>query len=556
MINRDTKRGIRYLIFLVLIVIVSSVVFAEEYVVANSKDWKDVYLSSMYSAFNDREVVFFTDLIDSKLKTQGISQDSKIYIHESKNQPVVKNYKSYLKVNGYSNYEVLLYDDYSDLQEQLWEEYESESYLVLDPEYGVEALFLSAYAIQRDLAPVFLDENNKDQVFDIVRNSDSIFVGHFPVRTISGFEGEKYVGWFDKNMEDMSSKIGESYSSEWGVITSPARVVPSTIVKDDPLFVFYGDVGETAQFIKNSGIERFEVIGGNMADIAKDIEKETGKDLKLLLRYGKTITNVQQLKGQVMDLDTIEFPYPIPGLQIVDVFYYPGMNTLAMTLENTGNTRVMFYSNLETGGEAFSDENIHAVEPGSRITIPYSETDSDGRAVITTQYDYRLPLRHSIESGNGDPFVERNVGSLDFVDDSRIILTTQTYDDENGMIIIGLKNPNSHELRVFGEFVLDEDNVIASETETINAGSEGELIIPTPYLTWDDISDKNHTLILYYGKDYTIIKETHRVSLEKVENLITARLTEFGAASWIVVVLIVVGIGLFFLWKRRKNQKD
>ena len=84
-------------LFLIFFSSVSAVAAEQKtFTVINTKDWQSLYLSTIYSGFMGTELLFFNNLADSQIKTNMMTKGDNILILESRTNPVIKNYESFL----------------------------------------------------------------------------------------------------------------------------------------------------------------------------------------------------------------------------------------------------------------------------------------------------------------------------------------------------------------------------------------------------------------------------------------------------------------------------
>ncbi|RME31066.1 hypothetical protein D6789_03880, partial [Candidatus Woesearchaeota archaeon] len=358
-------------------------------VMGNSKEWQDLYLSAMYAHTNGYDFVFIESLGDADIQSQLLEKDEPIIIIESSKKPVIKNYESFLSVGGFTNLTVITAEDYRDLQLKLFGD--ADSYFILDPTFGMEAVAAAPLILKRSAAPLFLDAQSKEDV-KARASDDSFVIGHFPLRIVAGIPGERLAGYPTDNALDLALLATRETKSSWGVIARADRFDPASLAGKKPIFLIVDDTSAVAEKVKESGITRFEVIGADMADIAKSIEAESGKDLHLLLKYGQTITNLPGLEGKILTVRQVSVPYPTVGLELKEAVFYPETSSLVVTFRNPGTLETKFFSNLELGELVFSDEHIHTALPGETVAIPYHVAESAETVTLTTRFGLEQPL--------------------------------------------------------------------------------------------------------------------------------------------------------------------
>ncbi|MFH1211690.1 MAG: hypothetical protein V1659_02055 [Candidatus Woesearchaeota archaeon] len=549
------------LLCLILIGVSASASIKQNTVVVNSKEWRNVFLATIYAGLNDADIVYFSNLKEANLKSQAIPKSNQITVFEPEQDAVVKNFGSYLKVNGFSDYDVVSFTDYNDLQEKLWEDGGYKGFVLLDPAFGIEAIAVSPLLIEKRYPPLFATEQNIGSIKDLIENKDVIAVGHFPARVLSNIPdiapNPLFADFPDQNVDNITLFFVKNYPKDWTVVIRGDRVLPEVLMQANPIFVYYGDIGQLAQTVKRTNATYFEAISGDLANLLSELETKVGKDLKFIMRYGRTVTNVEGMQGKILDLDTVYFDFPYTKIELVKAVYYPKHNVTAITFESKGNMNTLIFSNMEILGLPLSDSNMHSAPSQSAITIPYvSEVLPDQNnlsVVVTTQYDYRLPLRNTIKSESGNSFVRLPVVRNELFDDSAIVLKDYLFNNARGQIVLSIQNPTSHKVNVYAEFIFDDENIISSQVTELKAKSTQDVVIDTPYLLWSDIKGKSFTLNIYYGAEDTILQYTESIEITKVIE------TEGGflkgkTVVFILIIIVVIVLVLFFIFWKKKGE--
>ncbi len=379
-------------VFLVVLVLLQSAPFVtaegKTIIVGNTKDWHSLYLASVYSSLNNASFFFFNNLGDAQLKTKTMGLTDEIIVFESTIDPVIKNYKSFLAVDGFTNFKSYTFETFEDLQELLVEKHSSEGYVVFGTDFGMEPLAATPFLIRHNYMPLFYSENSYKFIAQQTKKATTMFVGRIPVRDISSLKGTRFIGSPPESTTAMSKISINTVPSEWGIITRIDVVDFQTFQGNTPIFVYYGEsyLDSVAKLMTYSNITHYEVIGGKTADIATTLETRTGKDLSLMLKYGRRITNQPGLENNVLDIVSYPFSFPVEDLLIVKSVYYPELEVLAITYENVGNIDLLYFSNIEYSNNALADEYAHQIFPGETKTVPYRVINGTAQKLSITSY--------------------------------------------------------------------------------------------------------------------------------------------------------------------------
>lgn len=552
----NLKFKLLFLLIIVLIILQSSFALAENrtFVVANTNDWQSTYLIDVYASSIGAQIVYLKNLGDSEVKTKLMAKTDNVIIFESKETPVVKNYKSFLSVNGFESVGEYQFFNAFDLQEYLYSQLKPDGVYIFGNDFGMEPLVLTPYLLKNNYFPMFFSKDSTSFFYRISRRKPITVVGRIPLRSVEQLNPTLIIGNPQKTISQLSSLVNKNISSEWGVITRIDEIDYDSIRKDIPVFVFYSQtyLPTLANQIKESKIKNFEVIGGNVVDIAQSLKSQSGEDLKMMLKFGRKITNFDGLENKILSVDTVSLPYPYEKLEIESINYYEKLGILTLTLKNTGNIGVYSFSNIDFGGAVESDNIKHFIPAGQSKTIPYnlSTTKVNENATLTIQYGYDLPLRNNIKGDKGTSIIQKKVSILDHVEKPKIELTKSNFNSKTGILSIGAKSLSEKPLKAQVEILIN-GVIYTSDLEILNPKSSSTLIISFPYLSNLELLDKTFNATIYYGEDNLLFTQSEPILFE--DNSINM------VVVLVVVLIALLGI-LFVVFRKRlfgvkKNSK-
>ncbi|MDK2849805.1 MAG: hypothetical protein PWP03_756 [Candidatus Woesearchaeota archaeon] len=574
MVKVNTIRNTVFILILFISLFVP-IVSAYDYVVIDSKDWRDIYLGIMFSTFDGSKPLFFSSLADVDLKTKLIPKNASVLILESKEKPVIRNYESFLKVRDYSKLNNLFFNDFSDLQVQLYTEIKDKvkNFIVLNPEFGNEAVIAAPLIKDKKYWPVFLTEENRASVvsnFDF--DEQSIAAGYFPSRLIDFFPGIRFIDVPYKNMIALLNYTLDKINFDWSALMILDKVDPDILASGKPIFVYDGNLDLLASLVNEKNATKFEVIGGELADVAKELETRSGRDLKLLLKYARTITNLKPYVGKLIDIDAFSVNYPYVSLNVENVTFYLNLNTLALTISNKGNFRAFFYPNLEFMDKAYSIEHPIRILPGQTLTIPFflnlskdeiTKFDKNkDQAILNILYGMDFPLEDTLKDKDGLPLIQQRVNVSQHRESVSVQLKDQIFDNNKGKLLLKVYNNNSFDVIVFAEIPLDKprEDVISSKKVIIPSHSEGTLVLDTPFLYKDDFYNTTLKISLYFGQKDTLNSKV--ISVKVVKFYEGSRITGFFAGiieepKWLFILIIAIILVIFLvLFRRRRKKKE
>lgn len=551
------------ILLLILISLSGSAISSDKVVIINSNDWHDRYLASIYAGNLDADILFFDNLGNAEI-VAAISENKEVLLYESNNNHVVARYENYLKSNGVDNVKIIYYEDFTDLQFKLWKNRPNPKYIILDPDFGIEAVAAAPLSINDGFSPYFLTEENYPKVSLLLKNKqddDVIVAGHFPRRFVKDLPGEKIIGSTINNTWRLTEKSIHSSSKNWGTIMSISEVDLSSLGTGIPIFVYYGDIDIVAEHISKTQIEGMDVIGSSITDIAREIKTKSKKDITLMVKYAKAFSNYPGLTGKLMEIDTIIMPFPYYSMVILGVEYFENEGKLSIMYHNNGYLPVNFKSQIEFAGQIIELSDVHGLLPGESVDIPFEMIDVFGdlsKATITTSYGQDSTLDKKIKDSFGRDVIKYDVSinSFEYDDKPKLEVISARLDDEHGIFYIKVANPNDYMLNVHGEMLFD-DLVLPGSMINIDPNGEMEIEIPIEYLTDEDLNNKDILLTFAYGKEDTIFLENMKLSDVGKNNLFIdiGNDNKSGSISLFVILVLVILI-FWFIRSRKKKKKE
>lgn len=550
------KLQAKYLVILlvVLLATMTGALAAESntFVVANTDDWQAMYLTAIYAKFIEAEFVYIKDLGDAELKTQLMAPDDNVFVFESTETPVVKNYQSFLTVNGFNSVGEYKFFTAYDLQEYLYTELEPEEVFIFGNDFGMEPITLAPYLLQNNFFPMFYSQESTDFFYRISRRKPVTVVGRVPIRSVEQLHPTYISGQPQKTTSEVTKIVTDHIKADWGVITRVDSIDYDSIRKELPVFVFYSQTyaPQLADSIKESEVRNFEVIGGNTADLAQGLEAEVGEDLNMMLKFGRKITNFDGLENKVLGVDAVNLPFPYEEVALDAVKYYEDLNIFTITLSNNGNLPVYVFSNIDFGGEVVSDETRHAILPGTAKTIPYDlvAENTNEQAILTIRYGYALPLQNTLLGDQGTPIIQRDVEIVNYAEEPQISFTKNDFNQKTGLLSIGYLVETQNDVFAVAEMQVGEE-VYTSEKVTLSPGRSPAIPIEFPYVANSELLHKSFNVTIHYGEKDLLFSTTQELFIEPQPNNTIYVIAGLG----IVVIIIVIVLLLTIKKKKRKT---
>ena len=515
-------------------------------VVVNSRDWRDLYLGAIYASHLGGDLIYFTNLGDAQIKTQTIRSSRHVIALES-SRPVVRNYESVLRTNGFTSYETREFGTFRDLQMDLFDG-SYDALVVLDPRFGPESIAF-APAIGATMRPFFLDEDSRSDVPRAERSAErTIIAGRFPVRLIDDIDAdEHYSSLSPKNADEITRWVAEGSSSEWGIIMRVDRVDFLSLVKSLPIVVYSGSLQDTVSVVRDIGIDRYEIISADAANLGTQIREGVGRDVSFMLKYGRTITNLPGMTGTILDLDTVYVDFPSPDLVIESVEHYTDARALLVRYRNRGNIDTLALTNIEYAETALTDDHTRVIPPGEMIEVPYLLIDDEQGeyAFINARYGMSIPLSRTLLSTEGTQLIREPVAKRTSENIS-VSLGDVVYDDRAGVLSITVETRDPGSVRI--EIPLADDLTFTSGGAERIEGRH-TFTIDTPYHRADTFAEPL-TIVIYQGAQAPVYEQRYTVTPRIAVDRITGNLTMIASGA-LVFVLVALIAGLLIYLRRR-----
>ena len=137
-------------------------------IIVNSQDWRDVYSAMLYGSLTNRPVSFLVSDRHSGLILNSIPSSSHLWIINSPT-PYVTGFAGFAEGKGYTveNF------DFDSSNFEFADEFETESFILVDDAYGYNAIAVAPYAVASRSYVIFADRDNIDEVSDLLAQKNA-----------------------------------------------------------------------------------------------------------------------------------------------------------------------------------------------------------------------------------------------------------------------------------------------------------------------------------------------------------------------------------------------
>lgn len=378
------------LLILLLLLSTYSVV-AEEQGIVNSRDWRDVYSSMLYGELSGLNVRFLTSTNHAKLILNAIPKDDDINVFSSQSNPYVANYEVLIKAEEFSSTKETVSNTLNlALAQQLPN---INKYIIIDDSYGYNAIAAAPYASVDNYYVLFADAGNIDAV-------DQFLSGKNPASVI-------LFGQLDAQVKDILAKYnpeiineGDRFENNMAIVDKYLKVKPtkqviltngefieqSLMTGDDPvLFIGKANVPEKIRtYITNSDFEVAILIGNELIATATFIRRQIG--ISVFVKFAQGARSPEGPISEVEDLDRFPMPSYVLGMSIDSAVYNSATNTLEVTYKNDFDLATFFTSTIIVLPDNLTLQDNEAVflDGAEYKTVPYNQLRDGGTLSINS----------------------------------------------------------------------------------------------------------------------------------------------------------------------------
>lgn len=557
MINMN-KKLLSISLLLILSILFSSIVLANDVHLVNSDDWVDVYSGMLYSGLKG-ERGFFVNSESITPLTQVISKESRVILYQSEISPFIPNLDNQLDSMQY------------DIKD---EKASSNFNFDLDPQTGKYYLVsLGNPRITSSLAPLAIKENawvfivdveNVDQIVKRLSSATEVTsVGQFPrevMEKINPYVTEKIVNNdIYKDSEAIADKFLESKNY---VLTDGAFIESEFFLTKNPVLLTGSNkmLTQTYDYLISKKVEAVILVGNELSVVGEQIRTKSNKEMSVFVKFGQGDTTNS---GQVYALTTFPLPSQRLGLTAQQAIYDPVKKELIITFKNIGNVGVYQLTNLRimTGDEEIAstaDEEITFIAAGELIPVVYpvdidlASVNPETKVEFYTSFGLgpnELDTFLTMKNRYGPPFaLPLTVKEMEN-DKSIIYIDDIVYYKNMNRVGITITNPGDETVYLTAKI---HDMIISGLEETIskegfvNAGETKKIYIPAKLDIVDLSDNQKFDLTVNYGssaqyqiKAIKVEQPFKIVSGGRITGFVTG-LGEGKPGSWIAVIVLIL----------------
>ncbi|KYK27385.1 hypothetical protein AYK26_03945 [Euryarchaeota archaeon SM23-78] len=567
-----SKNIVLYLLTLILILLMPICVMAQDHIIANSADWRDVYSTTLYANLLGIPNNFLTSTPHGPIVLYEIPKSRQnIQIITSADRPYVVGYESLIRGRGYENPEELIFNQANlELARRLPD---VNKYIIIDDSYGYNAIAVAPYAAKANYYVLFADDRNIGEVDDFLSTknvADIIIYGHVDreVRsTLAKYDSEiinSETGSRFENNAMMVDKYNEIGSIKQVILTNGEFIEASMLSGNEPvLFIGTNNVPDEIQdYIQDRDIEIGVLIGNELIGTATFIRRQLG--ISVFVKFARGSRVPGGTINPVEDLDRFPMPSYTLSMSIISIVYNQATGLLEVTYSNNVDLATYFKSTItirDDAGETLAvvgDENPVFIDGGETKTIVYEVdlSEAENTDNLTGEiYTIYGESKTSLEKALRGTF---KIEIITVMDDADIEIVDLVYDKGRGRFLVTIENTGPVDVYVDveiedlwfdGEYI----TVSADEIEKIDVGKKKTIPINIK-LEEEDLEDRRNSEVtvrgIYGERKHALVKSKARTFELKLRK---------GLLWWYIplivgFVIIIIILILLLLGKRRKKR--
>jgi len=555
------KKGI-WLLLLVVVFSSVALVSAQDHVISNSEDWKDVYSVLHYGTLEGLGKDFLVSTRHGPILLHGLKKEKDVMIVSSRSRPFVFNYEDMVLNDGFAGAEELIVDDANlELIERLPE---INNFVIVGDTYGYNAMAVAPYAVVNNAWVFFANRINVDEIDVILegRNVDELLIYGFVDREVKEtFDkyGPEIIDTGDRFKDNVQivEKYLEIRPVDQTLLTNGEFIENELMTGMNPvLFTGKENVPDKiSNYLESSDFEVGVLVGSDLVGAATNIRRSTG--ISVIVKFARGARAPTGAIAAVENLDLFYLPIPIVVLDLHSAKYNQATSQLELTYKSESNVPIFFKGTITpiSGTDErtkIGDVDPIFIAPNDFKTVSYPDIQVTGDSLTIEVFTLFGDTPSSLEK-----ILEKtlDVEIVNILDRCEIEIEGIKYSKPKEAFFVKIKNLG--EIDCWTDVELS--NVLIDGIETtlgsegsvkIEAGKSGSIRIDQE-MTDEDLEDNSFVdVTAYYGERedslVKIMKGRFELKIERI-TIMTIGL---------IIVIIIVLILLFLLWRRRKKEED
>jgi len=551
-----------YVALLCFLLFLNLALGAENHIISNSDNWRDVFSSVHYANLNGYDSDFLVSTKHGPLLLEGLLKDQKYTIISSDSRAYVLNYKDMMEGADFSDVNEI---EVSNANLELIEEMpQINNFVIVGNDYGYYAVSAAPYAVKRKSWIFFADRNNIDEIDNLLDGRDVeevLIYGNLDREVFDTLEkynpktinnGDRFVD----NVKIVDLYLGLNPTKQ--ILLTNGEFIEKEIMAGIEPILFTGKENVPDQirdYIKASDIEVGVLIGSDLVGAATNIRRSTG--ISVIAKFARGARQNTGAIATVEGLDLFYLPTPVVSLTLHSARYNKATNQLEVTYKSESNVPIYFKGTITYDGEDGQRDRVGDAESVYISPNDYKTMIYDNVVVRNDNLTIDIFTLYGEASNSLDKILESRieVDVVDVIDGCNLDLLSIKYDKNKDEFEVNVKSLS--DVTCYADVELK--NVIVDSEETTIGFSGSEKIEPNkkkkikiPFELTDEDIEKNEYIdvYVYYGE-----KEDSLTKLIKGKLKLEVKGLLFIILMIILAILIIaILIFLILLWRKRRNE--
>lgn len=556
------------------VLILFAISCAENYVVINSIDGRDVLSGIFYANAKGYSVKFMPPNGDSALIASKVGYGHDILLIQSDDRPISIFLQNELEQRN-NTVELYLSPDGGETNLALAVRSGATKFIIVDAAFSDGALSVMPYAKLGKYYVILANADNIDEVTDIVENADEIIIYGYVDSAVRGeLEGlnPQVIGKGEDRYEDnveLAGKMMDEYEISSIIMTEGTYIESGMIDSNLPL-VFSGrmvpDVtyGFVKEKVKNDELSTVYLIGGTkitnaIRNMRNQIKEELGKE-GIDGSFGIWLRFAQVIPGEtgMVTLDSFPLPAYIPKLEITEAVYNTATGSLMVAVDNSGDGPAYYLTEIHilvdgVEQKVLGDDTVSLIEKGDTVgtgyLIDFTELEEGNvTAVVIVKYG---SSKYTLEE------YDEYVGGLieiEYIDKSNVTAREARYDTSRKILYLSLKNNKEDVAYVSSDVTLVLDGEPTTVKGPYNEPLDGKSIIVVEFpieLDNEDLAANNEVTVhlKYGGRPGFLVRESTVVLPLQKEGF------DFLLLLLILLIILLILLAIYLYLKNKSAKR-
>src|SRR3989338_8257914 len=484
-------------------------------IIVNSQNWVDVYSVMQYGAFKPITSNFLVSDRHASLILGQIGKEEKLWAISSSKTPFFTGYQALLDSRGYTAQEFTYGNINLEMAKLLTD---VDSFLILDPSYGYNAISVAPYAALTKSYVLFADAGTIDDIVEFLSSRTvrkMIIFGQVDREVkaqlsqynpeIINRDGDRFL-----NNVEILKKYREINAAKQVILTNGEFIEQELMSGSQPVvFIGTNNVPDAIrEYVSQSDIEVGILIGNELVGTATFIRRQIG--ISVFVKFAQGARQPQGSISQVEALDMFYLPVYNINLALESIKYNRATNKLEVTLRNTAEQGIYFmgtYTIISSDDTRITvgDETPIFIDGNELKTITYDIENLPEGALSGQAYIIYGESENSLEK-----VIDQDIGTIESVrilDNCQISIGGLSFNLRRNTFYVDVENAGDVTCYIDAE-LLDVD--VAGDfyifgfdsIESIEPGDKKQLKINAdPPLIGEDVEENSEVRIrVYYGE--------------------------------------------------------